>query len=223
MEAEVLSSFNKMKQVGHGISVVIILINLHRYISAQTLRLINALPGDYQFGEENESEFWKYVFIVFKLAAEQNPTAFIDKHVRSSDGFRNIFDKMEGRHTWVTDEMTRDECVNRILGVSQSIKQKNEGREYINAEIVSNMEKTISKMKSGPPPKKQSEGAAKPAYTYTQMFSDAGIMLFDFAVAVSTGDHSYIMRSTLRKRYEVKYSRKISDEEFKEMVQKMNK
>ena len=77
-------------------------------------------------------------------------------------------------------------------------------------------------MKSGPPPKKQSEGAAKPAYTYTQMFSDAGIMLFDFAVAVSTGDHSYIMRSMLRKRYEVKYSRKISDEEFKEMVQKMN-
>ena len=218
MEAEVLSSFNKMKQVGHGISVVIILIHLHRYISAQTLRLINALPGDYQFGEENESEFWKYVFIVFKVCADQNPTAFIDKHVRSSDGFRDIFDKMEGRHTWVTDEMTRDECVNKILEVSQSIKQKNEGREYINAEIVSNMEKTISKMKSGPPPKKQSEGAAKPAYTYTQMFSDAGIMLFDFAVAVSTGDHSYM----LRKRYEVKYARKISDEEFKEMVQKMN-
>ena len=95
--------------------------------------------------------------------------------------------------------MTRDECVNRILGVSQSIKQKNEGREYINAEIVSKMEKTISKMKSGPPPKKQSEGAAKPAYTYTQMFSDAGIMLLDFAVAVSTGDNSYIMRSKLRK------------------------
>ena len=234
MEAEILSSFNKMKQVGHGISVVIILINLHKYISEQTLRLISALPGDYQFGEEIESEFWKYVFItiktyfqnsdsIFKLSAEQNPTEFIDKHVGSSDRFRDIFGKIERRHTWVTDDTKRDECVNRILGVSQSIKQKNESREYINAEIVSNMEKTISKMKSGPPPKKQSEGAAKPAYTYTQMFSDAGIMLFDFAVAVSTGDNSYIMRSKLKKSYEVKYSRKISDEEFKEMVQKMDK
>ena len=233
MEAEILSSFNKMKQVGHGISVVIILINLHKYISEQTLRLISALPGDYQFGEEIESEFWKYVFItiktyfqnsdsIFKLSAEQNPTEFIDKHVGSSDRFRDIFDKIERRHTWVTDDTKRDECVNRILGVSQSVKQKNEGREYINAEIVSNMEKTISKMKSGPP-KKQSEGAAKPGYTCTQMFSDAGIMLFDFAVAVSTGDNSYIMRSKLRKSYEVKYSRKIIDEEFKEMVQKMDK
>ena len=228
LEAEVLSSFNRMKQVGHGISVVIILINLHKYISKQTLKLINALPGDYQFGEDNESEFWKYVFILFKLSAGQNPTEHIDKHVGSSVSFQEIFEKIGRRYTYVTDEMTRDECVNRILEVSQSIKQKNEGREYINAEIVSNMEKTISKMRSAPPPKVQPEGAANlqpgPAYTYSQMFTDAGMLLLKvgFATAVSGGDPSFVARSLQRKRWEVKYARKISDEEFKKMVQKMD-
>ena len=224
LEAEVISSLNRMKQVGHGISVVIILINLHKYISKQTLNLINALPGDYQFGEDNEAEFWKYVFIVFKLSEDQDPSEFIDRHVASCERFREIFERIDRRHTWVTDDMTRDECVNRILGVSQSIKQKNEGKEYINAEIISNMEKTISKMKFGPPPKVQREGAtnlpARPPNTYSQMFSDAGLSFLKSGLIlfVSGGDLSFAMR----KRCEIKYARKINDEEFKQMLEKMD-
>ena len=123
--------------------------------------------------------------------------------------------------------MTRDECVNRILRVSQSIKsikQKNEGKEYINAEIISNMEKTISKMKFGPPPKVQREGAtnlpARSPNTYSQMFSDAGLSFLKSGLIlfVSGGDLSFAMR----KRCEIKYARKISDEEFKQMLEKMD-
>ena len=89
------------------------------------------------------------------------------------------------------------------------------------------MEKTISNLKSGPPPRKQPEAAAnlqqKPACTYTQMLSDAGVLLLEFAAAMYTGDRPYIARGKLREKCEVKCSRKISDEEFKEMIQKMDK
>ena len=228
LEAEVISSLNRMKQVGHGISVVIVLINLHKYISEETLRLISALPGDYQFGEDHEADFWKYVFIVFKLSAGLDPAGFIDKHVAACDRFREIFDKMEKRHTWITDDMTRDECVNRILGVCQSIKQRNEGKEYINAEIVSNMKKTISHMQSAPAPTAQPVGAAnlqpKQDYTYTQMFSDAGMFLLKFGITayMAGGDKAYFQRAIFKERWEIKYARKISDEEFTRMIEKMN-
>ena len=171
LEAEVISSLNRMKQVGHGISVVIVLINLHKYISEETLRLISALPGDYQFGEDHEADFWKYVFIVFKLSAGLDPADFIDKHGAACDRFREIFDKMEKRHTWITDDMTRDECVNRILGVCQSIKQRNEGK---------------------------------------------------VTAYMSGGDKAYFQRAIFKERWEIKYARKISDEEFTRMIEKMN-
>ena len=214
LESEVISSINRLKEIGHGISVVVILISLHRDLSEQLHELINALPKDYKIGEERETEFWKYTFIVFKLDIDVlNPVEFIDTQLQSLDGIREIYERCGRRSIWVTKGMSNDECVNRILEMSQSIKQCNEGREYINAEIVTNMRQKIDKMKIEPPP--QIAGATnQSSQPITDIIATLGVSMFNFALKVATPDPG-----SMRRKIEYKYKRIITDEEFKYMLE----
>ena len=219
LKSEIISSIDRLNEVGHGISVVVILLSLHRDVSDQLHWLINALPGDYQVGEEKKNDFWRYTFIIFKLEREvMDPADFINAQIQSFDRIREIYEKCGKRCIWVSKAISNGECVNRILEMSQSIKQCNEGREYINAEIVSNMKRKIETMKIGSPP--EIHGATnRSSNPIKDIIATAGCYVINYAYGKTLPDAS---RDQMRQVIEYKYKRVITDEEFKYMLEHMD-
>ncbi|KAI6657209.1 GTPase IMAP family member 7-like isoform X2 [Oopsacas minuta] len=121
-----LESFvSRVRQLTHGISVIVLLINLNNDQSEQSLRLITGLPEYYKLGGDGESEFWKYTFLLFKFEVEQeDPIGYIHKQCERYGCIRELYEKSGKRATWVTEHMTRDQCIHKILEISQIIKQE---------------------------------------------------------------------------------------------------
>ncbi|KAI6661688.1 hypothetical protein LOD99_9930 [Oopsacas minuta] len=97
--------------------------------------------------------------------------------------------------------------IHKILEISQIIKQNNEGREYIDVEIVKKMEDKISKLKAKPLP----TGADAPGMSYTEILGNIVLGVFIFGVSVSRGN-SKLLTDYLHPVPQP--PRKIDDEEF---------
>ena len=143
----------RAKQMNNGISVIVLLISLYRDLSEQSLRAISALPAEYELGGEKETEFWKYTFIVFKIQEyQEEPKVYIQKKLEQFARIRELYEKSWKRYTWVSEDMTRDQCVSKVFEIFKVIKQCNEGREYIDTQVVRRMEKEIEGIRAKPPP-----------------------------------------------------------------------
>ena len=204
----------RVRQVNSGISVIVLLINLYRDLSEESLRAISALPAEYQLGGEKETEFWKYTSIVFKIQEyNADPTEYVQKKLEHFHRIREIYEKSGKRYTWVTDDMTRDQCVSKLFESFIVIKQCNEGREFIDAEVVGKMEQEIERIRTRPPP----DGV----YTYDGYYSH---MLYHLAISavevVVIGYASGGRPSGMRPHRIPPAPRRIRDEEFKDFIEK---
>ena len=90
----------RVRQVNSGISVIVLLINLYRDLSEESLRAISALPAEYQLGGEKETEFWKYTSIIFKIQEYQaEPTEYIQKKLEQFHRIQELYEKSGKRCT----------------------------------------------------------------------------------------------------------------------------
>ena len=215
-QVDPLNSFVcRAKQLNNGISVIVLLINLYRDLSEQSAREISALPGEYQLGGDKETEFWKYTFIVFKIQEyQEEPTEYIRKKLEHYDRTRELYEKSGKRFTWVSEDMTRDQCVNKLFEVFKVIKQRNEGREYIDTQVVGRMEKEIEKIRAQPPP----DGVYAYDNYYTHMLTN--LALSTFIVGMNLYAHNPSGASKFMAGPKNPPPRKIGDEEFKKFIEK---
>ena len=198
-----------------GISVIVLLINLYRDLSEESLRAISALPAEYHLGGEKETEFCKYTSIIFKIQEYQaEPTEYIQRKLEQFHRIRELYEKSGKRCTLVSEDMTRDQCVSKLFESFKVIKQCNEGREFIDTEVVGKMEQEIERIRARPPP----DGV----YAYDGYYKH---MLYHFAVStvvgvVATYASGGRSSASMTTHKIPPPPRRIRDEEFKDFIEK---
>ena len=149
LKDEIKAAAKKLKEIGKGISVMVILINLTKPFTDGLDKLIASLPHRYSL-EEREEKFWDYTFIIFQVRDQQNIAKEIKDNL-ANQGVRNIFQKAQKRHTWVSldnqNEGAAVLCLERVVATCLQVKQFAEGRDYVDGEVISQMERFIEEIR----------------------------------------------------------------------------
>ncbi|KAI6656751.1 hypothetical protein LOD99_16054 [Oopsacas minuta] len=154
---EVQNAIKDLKLIGHGISVIIILIDLTNAFTTTYSEMIRNLPNQYENRDRHPggNKFWDYTFIVFKV---HNPND-VERQIRqsfSNPEIKRIYKLAGGRHTWVAKndpnikdlEDERKDFIKRIIDCYLQVKKVTQGKNYISNVVAEEMEMMTQEMYS---------------------------------------------------------------------------
>ena len=156
IEEEIKKVGTFLKEIGQGISVMVVLISLTAGFTDETGDRIRGLPASYGL-DQNEWKWWDYTVVIFKVRSQEQSEADITRNL-GNIGINKILKRAGGRYTWVATEHLeeRDQqrktafqeaCVQRVVTQCLEVKQSSEGRAYIDRLVLMEMEGMIDEMK----------------------------------------------------------------------------
>ena len=148
LNEEIKAAAKKLQEIGKGISVMVILISLTDAFTDGIYELICSLPTRYSL--EGGNKFWDYTLIIFKVKEQQHFEREI-KNNCENEGVRNILRKAGKRHTWVALDNQNvggpADCLERIVRTCLQVKEVSEGKNYVDHEVISEMERFIEEIR----------------------------------------------------------------------------
>lgn len=145
LEEEMVKAGKKLKEIGQGISVMVILVSMRDLFTGESEKNILSIPNSYQINEKMHGEWWRYSLIVFKLEniPNRNPHDTIRHNIASNNGLERLVETVGNRFTFVVEGEGRNECLKRLTEASLMVKTQSEGRSYIDGAVIRELHKSI--------------------------------------------------------------------------------
>ena len=145
-------AIESMVALGEGVSAMVVLINLQGLFSSEMQSLILDLPNCYISEDERADQrviqdWWKYVFIVFKVYDETTALQEIEESLKHNPAIKDLVNKAGNKWTWISQNTPMSVCRERLIETCLSVRKDHGGKVFIKDTVVRELRANMEKAK----------------------------------------------------------------------------
>ena len=151
LDMQIERAIESMLALGEGVSAMVVLISLVDLFSTEMQSLILDLPNCYISEEESASQrdkdWWKYVFIVFKVHDEVTAVKEIKSSLEHNPAIKSLANKAGNKCTWISQDTPANICRDRLIETCLNVRKDNGGKVFIHDTVIKELKASIVEAK----------------------------------------------------------------------------
>ena len=122
-------------EIGNGVSVIVILINLKEGFGTGYWEVVNSLPRSYGLDPISEKYFWDRVVVIFHILGG-TIQASMKHHIDRNPAIKELVTRIRGRYTHTSPTDSKQIFIQEFISLCERVKSENNFRQVIGGKDV---------------------------------------------------------------------------------------
>ena len=145
-------AIESMVALGEGVSAMVVLISLEQLFSNEMQSLILELPNCYIPEDERLyqrviQDWWKYVFIVFKVHDATTVHREIYQSLKYNPAIKDLLKKAGNKWTWISQNTPMSVCRERLIETCLSVRKDHGGKVFIKDTVIRELKANVEQVR----------------------------------------------------------------------------